>query len=205
MSANAHDVQLKDCWDRAIFAYGTAELFAFRVRRYRTRLNAISGLGIAVPLLLGGAVMTYGTTTPYLAQAALIAGSIGLVQLLLSALSVVYSWPASLEYALDSSIDNKAISEKFKQLGSLANSLPVDFDAQYRELVAADNARRSQDGKAGVNDGELRRGHRAALRQFQKKCSGCGIVPLGMQSTDCHICGRFSKWTALLRKLSMAG
>ncbi|WP_082538737.1 mobilome CxxCx(11)CxxC protein [Lysobacter sp. Root494] len=194
MTTTAHDVQLKDCWDRAIFAYGTAELFALRARSYRRLLNAISGLGIAVPLLLGGAVMTYGTTTPYLTQAALVAGTIGLAQLLLSGMSVVYGWPASLEYALDSSIDNRAISERFKQLGSLANSVPADFDARYRELVATDNARRNQDGKAGVDDKELRRGHRAALRQFQKECSGCGIVPLSMQSTDCDICGRF-KWT----------
>lgn len=191
MTTTAHDVQLKDCWHRAIFAYGTAELFGLRARSYRRLLNAISALGIAVPLLLGGAVMTYGTSAPYLTEAAFAAGTIALAQLALSGLSVVYGWPAALEYALDSSIDNKAISEKFKQLGSLANSLPVDFDARYRELIAADNARRSQDGKAGVNDKELRRGHRAALRQFQKECSGCGIVPLSMQSTDCDICGRF--------------
>ncbi|WP_369935398.1 mobilome CxxCx(11)CxxC protein [Xanthomonas tesorieronis] len=195
MTTTANDAELRDCWERSIFAYGTAEVFAKRARSYRKLLNAISALGIAVPLLLGGAVMTYGTTMPYLAQAAFVAGSAGLVQLLLSGMSLIYSWPSSLEYALDSSIGNKAISEKFKQLGSLASNLPTDFDARYRELIAADDARRAQDGKVGVSDKELRRGHRAALRQFQRKCSGCGVVPLSMQSTDCDICGRF-EWKA---------
>lgn len=41
-----------EAWKRAIWCFGTAEIFLARSRRYRRDMNALSLVGIAVPLLV---------------------------------------------------------------------------------------------------------------------------------------------------------
>jgi len=143
-------------------------------------------------MLIGGVVLTYGKDVKYLGALIAVGAALGLSQLLLSGLSVIFGWPEALEYSLDSATENRALSEKFRGLGITATDPLPDTEASIRELIATDEARRKQDARRSVSDGELRRGHRAALRQFQKECVECKNVPTDMSSTDCNVCGRFS-------------
>jgi mobilome CxxCx(11)CxxC protein len=148
-------------------------------------------LGIVVPLLIGGVVLGFGTKGSYLETIIAIAAVAGIVQLVFSAWSIVYSWADSLQYALESASENFDLSIKFKDLGEQAQTPPDDLELRLAALKAKDDARQMADAKRGVSPKELRYGHRAGLRQFARACDGCKHVPRSMEATECNICGRF--------------
>jgi len=148
-------------------------------------------VGIIFPLLIGGVALGFGLRASYLPLLLSIAALAGVCQLAFSALSIVYAWADNLEYALESAAENFELSSTFKQLGTLAPEPPADLQIRFAAAQAKDDARRAADDKKGLTDKELRRGHRAGLRQFQFKCDKCQNVPASMDSTDCPVCGRF--------------
>jgi mobilome CxxCx(11)CxxC protein len=183
----------QECWDRATYAYGTGAIFLLRSRRYKQGLRALTFLGIAIPVLIGGVVLAFGTGARYLPYLLTSAGLLGIFQLGLSAWSLAYTWPDSLEYSLESAAENFDISEKFKELAKQASvaAVPPEFPVRYAEVKARDDARMAADNKKQVTEKELRYGHRAGLRQFGRECEGCHHVPVSMDPTDCPVCGRF--------------
>jgi mobilome CxxCx(11)CxxC protein len=189
--SDATDKICRDCWARAIYAHGTAHLFLARSRRYTQLLRAVSFAGIVFPLLVGGIVLSFGTKGSYLDLLIGIAAVAGILQLILSAWSIVYGWADSLQYALESAADNFDLSLKFKELAEQAQTPPADLDARAAALKARDDARQMADARQGITGSELRYGHRAGLRQFGRECDECKQVPRSMDATDCNTCGRF--------------
>ena len=180
-----------DCWNRAIYAYGTGEVFLKRSRRYTTLLRALSFFGIVIPLLIGGVVLGFGTDGSYLKVLIALAALGVIVQLVFSAWSIAYNWADSLQYSLESASENFDLSRKFKELGEQAQNPPDRLELQVAALKAKDDARQMADAKRGVTPKELRYGHRAGLRQFARACDECKHVPRSMEPSDCHTCGGF--------------
>jgi len=187
----ASDALCSDCWDRALYAFGTAEVFLRRSHQYTRRLQALSFFGLVVPLLIGGIVLGFGTSGSYLPGLIGLAAAAGVVQLVFSALSIVYSWPDNLQYALESAAENFDLSVKFKELGQQCQAPPDDLPISHAALKARDDARRMADAKRNVTAKELRYAHRAGLRQFGRQCEECKQVPRSMEPTNCHTCGDF--------------
>jgi mobilome CxxCx(11)CxxC protein len=180
-----------ECWNRAIHAYGTGEIFVRRSRTYTSLLRALSFMGIVIPLLIGGVVLGFGTDGSYLKPLIAIAAVAGIIQLVFSALSIAYSWADSLQYSLESASENLDLSLKFKELGEQASNPPADLELRVASIKAKDDARQMTDTKKGVTAKELRYGHRAGLRQFSRACDGCKQVPRSMEPSQCDICGGF--------------
>jgi mobilome CxxCx(11)CxxC protein len=185
------DAVCGQCWDRAIYAYGTGSLFLRRSRFYKNQLLALSFAGIAFPLLVGGVALAFGLKARSLPYILSIAAVVGVVQLLVSALSITYGWADRLAYASESAADNFALATKFRELGSLGPAPPENMDVRFVEVRAQDDARRLSDARQGVSEKELRYGHRAGLRQHRRACSGCGKIPDSMKASECDVCGRF--------------
>jgi mobilome CxxCx(11)CxxC protein len=180
-----------DCWNRAIYAYGTGQVFLKRSGKYTKLLQALSFFGIIVPLLMGGVVLGFGTEGWYLKPLIAAAAVAGVVQLALSAWSIVYSWAENLQYALESAAENFDLALKFKELGERAQTPPDDLEVRVAALKARDDARQMADAKRGVTAKELRYGHHAGLRQFGRACDECKQIPRSMEATKCHTCGGF--------------
>ncbi len=195
------DMLCTECWNRALDCFGTGKIFRDRAKKLRAKLDAISDLGIAVPALVGGVVLSYGTDGSHLSLLISAAAGLGLVQLMLSIASVVKSWPSELEYANESSSANFELSEHFSRLGRMAQDPPAELSAMVSELRTLDTSRRQQDEKRSVSDVELRKGHRHGLKYFQRKCAQCQLVPASLKSTTCPTCGEFS-WTTRFRRSS---
>lgn len=180
-----------DCWNRAIYAYGTGQIFLKRSRKFTKLLQALSFFGIVVPLLIGGVVLGFGTDGSYLKTLIAFAAAAGIVQLILSAWSIAYSWADGLQYALESASENFDLSLKFKELAEQAPAPPEDLELRAAALKAKDDARQMADAKKGVTAKELRYGHRAGLRQFARRCDECKQVPRSMEASKCNTCGKF--------------
>jgi mobilome CxxCx(11)CxxC protein len=187
----ASDELFRDCWRRAIYAYGTAAIFLRRSRRYQHLIRALAFIGIVVPVLVGGFVMGFGINSPRLPDVVAGAAVLGLFQLAFSAAAIVYGWAESLQYAQESAAENLDLAAQFEDIGRRANDPPADVDLRHAALRARDESRRNADAKRAIASAELRYGHRAALRQFSRACEACRQVPTAMEPTNCDVCGRF--------------
>jgi mobilome CxxCx(11)CxxC protein len=184
----------KECWNRSINAYGTMAIFQRRSNKLNKWLRGLSLAGIIFPLLIGGFVLAFGTKNELLERILIpVVLALGIAQLVFSGISIVYAWSDELQFCLDSAAENHDLSIKFKELGALAGNPPTDYEARVNVLKATDNARQNSDMKKNLSEKELRYGHRAGLRSIGRACSGCGIVPTSMESSDCSICGGFDE------------
>lgn len=185
------DVIRKDCWDQAIYAYGTAWIFEQRAKRSRLLLRLLDFLGIAVPVTVGGIILSFGTTPNYLPYIITAAGVLSIVQLVMSVWSLVARWEDALVYAEQSISSNHRLSREYESLGK--NPPPELPDLRLRHtLLEKENQLRSElDNKQGLTEKEKRAGLRAGLRQFQRRCVACGQIPQSMKPSDCDVCGNF--------------
>ncbi len=183
-------VQRRECWHRAIHDFATADVFVRRARDYTFKLRILSYVGIGVPLSIGGLVLAFGMKITQLNFENILqfAGLVLLGQCLVAGWSLQAGWAEELQYALESVTENRELSERFRELGQ---NPPNDFDVAFAETKGKDNARRNSDIKRSISEKELRRGHRAALRQFGRACDACKLVPANMESTNCGVCGNF--------------
>jgi mobilome CxxCx(11)CxxC protein len=183
--------QRKDCWDQAIYAFGTAYIFEKRLQSARKNLRVLTYLGVLVPVAVGGIVVSFfgvQSLRPFLTWLIVAAGILGTIQLAFTLWALVAKWDDVASYAAISSSENRRLAARFEELGKMP---PVDFAVQY-QLLKADNSRRQEaDIQQGINDAEKRMITRAGLRQYQRTCVRCNLVPADMSSTNCTVCGNF--------------
>jgi mobilome CxxCx(11)CxxC protein len=185
------DEQRKDCWDQAIYAFGTAYIFERRLLAARRNLRVLNYLGILVPVAVGGIIVSFfgvESLRPYLAWLIVVAGVLSTIQLAFTLWALVAKWDDIASYAAAASSENRRLAARFEELGKIP---PADFDVQY-QLLRADNSRRQEaDIQQGISEAELRMITRAGLRQYQRPCVECKNVPRDMKPTTCPVCGSF--------------
>ena len=92
------------CWDEAVHTFATAVMFERRARRRRGALQALNFLGIGAPVALGGVILSFGLNASYIPVLIVIAGVIGVVQLVASVWSLVAGWQDDLSFSLPAGI-----------------------------------------------------------------------------------------------------
>lgn len=180
------------CWDEALQTFGTAYIFEDRARRLRPWLRVQNLLGIGVPALVGGILLTFGDEGWYVQVIFVVGGILLLAELVLSVVAVVMNWEERLYYALDSATANYHLSDELRKLARDPPSSPDKFRCEVEKLQAASQERQRLDYRQYVSDANKRKGMRAALREFERDCSGCGEVPSSMEPTECNVCGQFT-------------
>lgn len=178
------------CWDDAVHTFGTAFVFQQRARRRRKQLQWVNYIGVAVPLIIGALVLSFGKFG-LLSVAISIAGVIGVVQVAVNLWSLVAGWIEDYSYSLGSASANDSLSVRFRELAENPPSEIQEFRTAYDKLKIEDAARRERDIEKGVTEEEKRMGMRAALRKFQRRCAGCNEVPTDMAPSSCGVCGSF--------------
>lgn len=189
-SVTAEEILRTQAWNAAANAFGTAKLFELRQRNLRQKLRILTFVAIAFPVAVGGTVIAYGTLTEVLPYVLAVGGALGILQLIVSVWAAVAQWDARLAYSSESASANHALASRFRGLAENPPQL-AEFQRQI-ELLSTENQQREQaDYKQDLSDRELRRAHRAGLRQFRRECASCHQVPASMTSTKCDVCGNF--------------
>jgi mobilome CxxCx(11)CxxC protein len=178
------------CWDDALNAYGTSYVFQRRARSLKLRVQWITYIGFAVPMIVGLLVLAYGhlKSLPVIIA---VAGAIGIGQVAISLWAIVGGWVDGASYAATSASANGLLATAYQELGSNPPSDLRDFQHQYDLLKVEDRSRTEQDFQQGVKESEKHMGTRAALRRYQRPCAVCGKVPETMKASDCGVCGDF--------------
>ena len=182
----ASSPQMKHCGERRFYAFGTAKLFERRARKLEWKRNSITYLGIIVPLMVGGLVLSRGTEA--LEYVLVPAAAVSLLQLALSTWSLVAKWDSQHSYALGAS---QAQTRLFNAWDAMLKRLPADIDARIKELDAEDQRQEQYDLLQNITDREKRFAMRASLYHFGNTCARCGVQPESMTPSDCDTCGNF--------------
>lgn len=190
MSAT-QSTQAQQCWNRACDCFATAKIFELRARKYRTKLNWLSYLGIAVPAIFGAAVIAWGQNILNSQFLMFIVAALGVVQVGMSVFALIHHWAEEHAYSNQSASTNFQLSDEFKVLAPLSSEPTAALRKEFDRLVGRDQVQTSFDNQKHVTDSEKCRGHRYALRQFQRACATCGTQPMDMNPTSCKTCGDF--------------
>lgn len=177
----------QDCWTRAIHAFGTAAVFERRAARYRRLVRVPAFLGVAVPVVVGGMVLSFGTEQASLPAIILVAGILGLVQLVMSVWALVAQWESTLAYALESASENHRFATEFEKL---AKDPTTDLRVRFEMLDSTYQARGHADVRQVVSQAEKRFGLRSGLHRFQRACVACKLIPDPEDPTGCSVCGK---------------
>ncbi|MEH0624980.1 mobilome CxxCx(11)CxxC protein [Streptomyces stelliscabiei] len=188
MAAGIGDYQGK-CRDGALHAFGTARIFEQRANRLKRKTDALTWVGLVVPLLIGALVGTFGRNKLW-GLVITIAAVIAAVQLAMSLWSLIKRWPEELAYSSGSVAANDSLATRYT---ALADDPPVlaTLRVQFEKLEVEDTSRRDRDSEKGVTEKERRMGMRAALRKYQRACAACLVVPTTMEPSTCGVCGQF--------------
>ncbi len=181
----------KSCFDKALYALATARVFTLRATSKDNWLKVNTCLGILLPSFVGGVVLTYGKDAQKLDLVIWIVGLLGLLQLILSIIVVVFAWEESKNYYIESSISNRNLFEAFQNLAKFPPDLDIVLKEEYDKLITKESFRNDLDDKYPFKLKEERKGMRYALRYFQRSCATCNIVPTTMKPSNCDTCGNF--------------
>jgi len=182
------DLIRQECWDRALYAHGTARIFEDRARQTARYRRLLTFLGIVVPVAVGGVILSFGTTSGWLPHLLAAAGALSVVQLVSSVWSLTARWDERLAYARESASENYRLSEQFRKLGA---DPPSDARLRFEILEVAYQARQAADYKEDVTPEEKRKGYCAGLLRFRRECTQCGRIPGSMKASSCPMCGDF--------------
>lgn len=180
----------KECHQNKFHCYGKSFIYGERVNKFERRLRIISFIGIIVPLMFGGYVLTYGTNSIN-GVAVYIGGGILAVQLFFSAVALVFKWDDELAYSLEATRDHNLLSQDFKTLGQFPPIGVEELSVRYNILNEKLKSRNEQDVKHDLDSKERIKGMRWALREFSRVCVNCGKIPYSMEKTDCPVCGKY--------------
>jgi len=181
----------QDCWNRACDCFATAKIFEKRALEYRKKLNWLSYLGIGVPAVFGGMALAWGKGVLDNRIVMFVIAIAGIVQIAMSVAALIHHWAEEHAYSNRSASTNFQLSDEFKILAPQSVSPPPNFQHDLDKLLTRDRSQTTLDNEKHVTDQEKSRGHRHALRQFQRTCAVCNQKPTDMNPTNCKTCGDF--------------
>lgn len=191
MSENIKEKIILEASDKAFHAFGFSYIFENRIKWYLKRINALKFSGIIVPLIIGSIAISYTQNPEVLIIAIIIGTPIIIIQLIISALSIVYKWDDELAYAFEANNDYNTLYDEYTKLYKFPDPEITKLERKYDVLLVNSRARELQNSKHKLTEKELRKGMRYSLREHKKVCVGCNQTPIGMTSTNCEVCGNF--------------
>lgn len=187
MTSPANDLT-KHCIDRAFYAYGTSRIFERRASALGKKRNAITFLGIAVPLTVGSLILSFGAMPDLLPILVWIAGAIGTAQLILSTWSIVARWDEQYSYAITAMLANTRLYNSWDRL---SKNQPPNLKELVAEMDAEDQRQEQSDLTQHITEKEKRFAMRTSLYYKGSTCPTCKLKPTSMKPSNCDTCGNF--------------
>ncbi len=178
------------CNDNSIHCFGTAYIFEKRASSIRKKITFLTFLGIATPAMVGATIGTFNISPQNTKYVLVVAGILGVLQLIFSIWALVSGWNNRLSYYLESKSANYRVANEYAQLANSTSLSEAEYDTKLKVLETETNIRSDLDNRHDICDKEKRMGMRAGLRQYQRPCTGCGKVPTSMKATKCGVCGK---------------
>lgn len=186
-----YDQRRHDCWNGALHSYGYGYLYNIKSKGLHKILKVNTFLGIVIPIIIGGTVLTFGIEFIYLKEFIFFAGILLLLQLILSVYIAIYNLEDRYSHYIESSNDNYRIAEEYEKVGKYPPGSLQHLNIEIEKIDIKRNNRDNLDSKFSMSEKECRKGMRYSLRKYQRQCAGCNVKPIGMKPTSCPVCGNF--------------
>lgn len=168
-------------------------IFQQRAARFKSRLRLLNLFGVLTPALVGIIVTTYNLNSTISSVAVVIAAPITIIQFSISLWSFFYRWDDELSYAYEAMQSYKNVEAKYYKMANFPSNNILNKLKKEAEPIDAEYQTREQlDVSHDVRPWEDRMGMRYSLYQYQCKCTGCQIIPISLENTNCTVCGNFS-------------
>jgi mobilome CxxCx(11)CxxC protein len=184
----------KDCWGFIFHTYGTIRLFEKRAKHLQTGRTWITFLGVVVPVVVGGVVLGFGadmTSKDVFKYLLYSAGSVGLIQLILSTWSIVSRWDEKYEYAMKSVVENTKLYNDWDDYRKRQIVDNAESEQKFNDIKSRTDQQEFRDISQNISDKEKRFATRSALFYFKQQCHVCNEVPKDMKPGKCSGCGNF--------------
>ncbi|GHT13488.1 hypothetical protein FACS1894170_09520 [Planctomycetales bacterium] len=196
MSTIAKDKQIaQDCWNKSLFCFGTSELLKIRATFLKNIINWQTYAGVAIPVFVGGLVLCFDFSDNSLSYIKCTFGIMNIPFILFSLWIIVWRCQDGYVNLSQTAYEHSVLSEKFQDLARKVNcdSPPSinEIESEYNFLKREDEHLTRKINELNIKECEKRYGMRFALRQFQRKCTGCDEIPKDLLPTDCSVCGQF--------------
>lgn len=181
----------KECSDNRFYSFGTAKIFERRAKIYRRNRNIITFLGLAVPLTIGGTVLSFSAESEVLTSILIpVAGALTIMQLVISLWALVSRWDEKNDYAISAIKANTRLLAEFNRL---CNSNDEEIKNEIQHLRDEYSRVNQEDTAHGVYEKEIRWGMRKALIHYSLTCPTCSQKAVSMTPSECDTCGNFPK------------
>ncbi|MEZ9491889.1 mobilome CxxCx(11)CxxC protein [Vibrio splendidus] len=176
--------------DYEFWCFGTTRVFEARASSLKRSRTLITFLGLVTPVVVGGVVLSFGYDSKALPAMLVIAGLVGICQLVLSTWSIVARWDEVYEYAVESLRDNTELYNKFKQIKE-SNLSSERLNDDFQSLRIQYENREFRDLGQAISDKEKRFANHQALLYFSQECHVCKKIPTSNKPTKCNSCGNY--------------
>jgi len=173
--------------DYEFYCFGTSRIFEKRAQKLKTLRTWITFLGIVTPVIVGGAVLSFGSDKNILPYFLFIAGVVGLVQLTLSTWAIVARWDERYEYAVDALRVNTDLYNKWKSYCEI----DPENKKLFKTLQSEYEIQEIKDIGQTISDKEKRFANRESLKYYKKECHLCNSIPITSKPEKCDGCGNY--------------
>lgn len=176
-------------FESAFHAFGYNYVYIKKLQRLNSLVKVVKVLGILVPVLIGAFFMAYSSNQEVLKWVVWIAAPLSIVQLVFSTILAVNGSEENIIAYGTKAAEYSVLNHEFFHLGKFP-------DDDYKELlrkyeVLAERMKGVSKGIKSLNESDLRKGMRYALRNYKKECVACKEIPYSMKPTNCDVCGNF--------------
>lgn len=186
------DNNIVEAGQRALFCFGTAKIVENRMKRLKLANRIIKFLGLFIPLIIGGIVLSFGSCSTLQPMFTPILGALALVQLVLSLWALVANWDQMIIDYSESKTKNLYLCDVLIDIYRNYTDDETKYDSIYKEFILRDTQQRDNDNKNfNFSDKEKRLGMRYGLWLYQWPCAECNKIPnLRKPDKKCSVCGK---------------
>ncbi|WOH63606.1 mobilome CxxCx(11)CxxC protein [Bradyrhizobium sp. BWA-3-5] len=181
-----------NAWDNALHAEGTRAVFERRATRLRWKTRIRDFAGLAVPILLAYLLGSdvFEPLKPYRSFAVGLLGVAAVLQVLLTAWSLLARWDEELADNVTATRENYLLMLAWTKLGEGGAQ---DLALEYELLLQREQVAAVRDAAKGITAAEKQFGMRAGLILMKRKCV-CGHTPTHpnppwFPNSKCSVCG----------------
>jgi len=149
--------------------------------------------GIAVPLIVGSAVLSFGLDSKIFPFLLSVLGIISIAQIVTALWSIISKWDDKYNFYSDSQKENTSIYNEARNLkGDLNQGNKNGYSFKLKEIQIKSENRERLDLDCNITSDEMRYATRARNLYYKLNCHICGQVPKSMTPGNCDGCGNYN-------------
>ena len=170
--------------DIKFHSLGYGHVFSERVKSIKWKINILTFLSFACPVLFASVVGLVGKDWKYYEHIRVSVGGIAIIQLIISVWAYVSNWQEEYYFSKELKRQNNKLCHEINAISpeNISDEILGNIGTKYAVL-------QSQIDDQNVTENEKRIGYRYSCYMIKTPCSICGKIPKNMNGKEeCETC-----------------